>query len=336
MAAEHATLLKDLMQTMESPADAGADSIVSSLVQRCRALQSGVQKVIQKIQDESVMATALQVRFATTCFGPVWSWKHVDDRRDLVQLLVCANILQVTYSSQKCSNHVQRQQDITSCHGGGGALVCLLSTFMCASDCWASCSNQQVSYFFKVSATCLMWRGVPLQVYEQLNEAVEKFNGEAAPERAESALVAGAGNSEAVQTPSAPQPPLGSTAGSPEPAHASSPPLATAAAAAAAPGPDLIDFGDDEGEPPAAAAAAGSGAPAGASDPMDSLTDVTPGVSVPEPAADAGAGHLAAALNAPVEDAPAGALDLEDAFAGVSLQQPASNTANTSENPFAS
>ena len=66
VASENATLLKDLMQTMESPADGGADSIVTSLVQRCRVLQSGVQKVIQKIQDESVMAAALQVCFTAT------------------------------------------------------------------------------------------------------------------------------------------------------------------------------------------------------------------------------------------------------------------------------
>lgn len=61
MAAENASLLKDLVQTVEAPADVSADPVVGSLVQRCRVLQGGVQRVIQKIQDESVMAAALQV-----------------------------------------------------------------------------------------------------------------------------------------------------------------------------------------------------------------------------------------------------------------------------------
>jgi hypothetical protein len=61
VAAENATLLRDLMQTVETPADISADPVVGSLLHRCRGLQNGVQRVIQKIQDESVMAAALQV-----------------------------------------------------------------------------------------------------------------------------------------------------------------------------------------------------------------------------------------------------------------------------------
>lgn len=62
VAAENATLLTDLVGTGEAPADVSADPVVGSLVQRCRVLQNGVQRVIQKIHDESVMAAALQVR----------------------------------------------------------------------------------------------------------------------------------------------------------------------------------------------------------------------------------------------------------------------------------
>jgi GAT domain len=61
VAAENATLLKDLLQTVEAPADVSSDPVVGSLVQRCRVVQGGVQRVIQKIHDESVMAAALQV-----------------------------------------------------------------------------------------------------------------------------------------------------------------------------------------------------------------------------------------------------------------------------------
>ena len=61
MAAENAGLLKELLQTVEAPGDASADPVVGSLAQRCRVLQGGVQRVIQKVQDESVMAAALQV-----------------------------------------------------------------------------------------------------------------------------------------------------------------------------------------------------------------------------------------------------------------------------------
>lgn len=58
VAAENATLLKDLLQSVETPAD---DPVVQDLTQRCRNMQSGIQQVIQKVQDDSVMASALQV-----------------------------------------------------------------------------------------------------------------------------------------------------------------------------------------------------------------------------------------------------------------------------------
>lgn len=59
VAAENATLLKDLVQSVETPAD---DPVVLDLAQRCRQMQAGIQQVIQKVQDDSVMASALQVR----------------------------------------------------------------------------------------------------------------------------------------------------------------------------------------------------------------------------------------------------------------------------------
>eukprot|EP00892_Ulva_mutabilis_P007251 jgi/Ulvmu1/4899/UM020_0185.1 len=58
VAAENATLLKDLVQSVETPAD---DPVVQDLAQRCRQMQAGIQQVIQKVQDDSVMASALQV-----------------------------------------------------------------------------------------------------------------------------------------------------------------------------------------------------------------------------------------------------------------------------------
>lgn len=58
VAAENATLLKDLLQSVETPSD---DPVVQDLTQRCRHMQSGIQQVIQKVQDDNVMASALQV-----------------------------------------------------------------------------------------------------------------------------------------------------------------------------------------------------------------------------------------------------------------------------------
>lgn len=59
VAAENATLLKDLVQSVETPTD---DPVVQDLAQRCRQMQAGIQQVIQKVQDDSVMASALQAR----------------------------------------------------------------------------------------------------------------------------------------------------------------------------------------------------------------------------------------------------------------------------------
>lgn len=192
-----------------------------------------------------------------------------------------------------------------------------------------------------------------VQVHEQLNIALEEYDGMAAPERTESNLMAGAAGQEG-----APSPPqysfdpavyapaaagsLGSTGSptsfcAPAPGPAPSTPgfapqpatLAATPAAAVASGPDLIDFGDEEAEAPAAHAPAAGAAADTAGGPA-----AVPDVNAQKEAVYDDFDNLVGASDAPAQgvDAPAGTL--EGAFEGVSLQQQPQPT-SASQNPFA-
>lgn len=190
-------------------------------------------------------------------------------------------------------------------------------------------------------------------MHEQLNTALEEYDGLAAPDRTGSALMTGAAGQEgALQHASDPAtyaPAAAAAAAAPagfrapEPALGAPPAMgasalvvpaqsATSAAApagAVAPGPDLIDFGDEEGEAPHVGSSLGApAAPVGGAGGAPAV----PAVSAQAADIYNDFDNLAGATEGPVGGVAADTL--EGAFEGVSLQQ--TQPTSASENPFAS
>jgi hypothetical protein len=188
-----------------------------------------------------------------------------------------------------------------------------------------------------------------VQVYEQLNAAVEQYNSLAAPEHSESALITGSGGQVGApaNVPSAPVHASDPTAyahadvGAPaaeEPSavrtssgDAQPATLAAAPAGVAASGPDLIDFGDDEGD----AAPTAAPAPAPAAAPADVLEAPAGAAGMDQAVPDSTAQNDAILddLDKVASPPEANTDTLEGAFEGMSVQKTAPATA--SENPFA-
>jgi hypothetical protein len=327
VAADNARLLKELLETAENPADSAEDPVVQSLAARCRVMLAGVQRVIQKVQDESVMAAALQVCAAPPC-AP-----RLACTPDALTLACQMNPCPCAPSS-RC--HALGHRAGASCESSWHSYFKVAACVLGSADAAASSGART-----PLACACSLGRcssgWLALQVHDQVNAVLEEHDAAGGPERTASTPVApsaagltgmaGMAGATAVAPMAVDSPHLAPPTAAPAPG-AGMPDFPVAPAATSA-GPDLIDFGDEKEAahkpaPPAPAAPAGGsiGGSGGV---------VAPNVAAEKQAIYDDFDALVAEPNATSEPAAAA---VEDAFDNLSLQPQPVEPKSKSENPF--